>query len=79
MMVGFALFGLMRLKSYVPVPALWRWKRLAEQQGVAYAKTVAEAMNLKLERTIQRTGKIRAEQFSILSPGRKMGKQKGHD
>jgi hypothetical protein len=24
-----------------------RWKRLAEQQGVAYAKTVAEAMNLK--------------------------------
>jgi hypothetical protein len=26
-----------------------RWKRLAEQQGVAYAKTVAEAMNLKLD------------------------------
>ena len=26
-----------------------RWKRLAEQQGVAYAKTVAEAMKLKLE------------------------------
>jgi hypothetical protein len=26
-----------------------RWERLAEQQGVAYAKTVAEAMNLKLD------------------------------
>jgi uncharacterized protein (DUF1778 family) len=26
-----------------------RWKRLAERQGVAYAKTVAEAMNLKLD------------------------------
>src|SRR6476619_1560765 len=26
-----------------------RWKRLAEQQGVAYAKTVADAMNLKLD------------------------------
>jgi hypothetical protein len=26
-----------------------RWKRLAEQQGVAYAKTVVEAMNLKLD------------------------------
>ena len=25
------------------------WKRLAEQRGVAYAKTVAEAMNLKLD------------------------------
>jgi hypothetical protein len=26
-----------------------RWKRLAEQQSVAYAKTVAEAMKLKLD------------------------------
>jgi hypothetical protein len=26
-----------------------RWKRLAEQQGIAYAKTVAEAMKLKLD------------------------------
>jgi hypothetical protein len=25
------------------------WERLAEQQGVAYAKTVAEAMKLKLD------------------------------
>jgi hypothetical protein len=26
-----------------------RWDRLAEQQGIAYAKTVAKAMNLKLD------------------------------
>jgi hypothetical protein len=26
-----------------------RWRRLVEQHGVAYAKTVAEAMNLKLD------------------------------
>jgi hypothetical protein len=26
-----------------------RWKRLAEQQGIAYAKTVAQAMDLKLD------------------------------
>src|SRR6476660_1682525 len=26
-----------------------RWKRLAEQQGIAYAKTVAEAMDLDLD------------------------------
>jgi len=26
-----------------------RWDRLAEQQGIAYAKTVADAMNLKVD------------------------------
>jgi hypothetical protein len=26
-----------------------RWERLADQQGVAYARTVAEAMNLKVD------------------------------
>ena len=37
-----------RLQSY-RVMADERWKRLAEQQGVAYAKTVADAMNLKVD------------------------------
>src|SRR4029077_1801490 len=37
------------LSNLVEVMADERWKRLAEQQGVAYAKTVAEAMNLKLD------------------------------
>jgi hypothetical protein len=50
--------------------------RLAEQQGVAYAKTVAEAMNLKLDRTIQQTARNCAEQFSILSPGEKCQSKK---
>ena len=36
-------------KSLIEVMADERWKRLAEQQGVAYAKTVAEAMSLKLD------------------------------
>ena len=35
--------------NLIEVIAYERWKRLAEQQGVAYAKTVAEAMKLKLD------------------------------
>ncbi|MGC1321403.1 MAG: hypothetical protein WA849_04415 [Candidatus Udaeobacter sp.] len=34
---------------FIEVMADERWKRLAEQQGVAYAKTVAEAMKLKVD------------------------------
>jgi len=43
--------GLFRgsISNLIEVMADERWKRLAEQQGVAYAKTVAEAMNLKLD------------------------------
>jgi uncharacterized protein (DUF1778 family) len=37
------------VSNLIEIMADERWKRLAEQQGVAYAKTVAEAMNLKLE------------------------------
>src|SRR6476660_6177394 len=37
------------LSNLVEVMADERWKRLAEQQGVGYAKTVAEAMKLKLD------------------------------
>ena len=37
------------LSNLIEVMADERWKRLAEQQGVAYAKTAAEAMNLKLD------------------------------
>ena len=35
-----------RSVSNIEVMADERWKRLAEQQGIAYAKTVAEAMEL---------------------------------
>ena len=37
------------LSNLIEVMADERWERLVEQQGIAYAKTVAEAMNLKLD------------------------------
>ena len=37
------------VSNLVEVMADERWDRLAEQQGIAYAKTVAEAMDLKLD------------------------------
>ena len=44
---------------------------LAEQQGVAYAKTVAEAMNLELDADNPADREKLPGQFSILSPGEK--------
>ena len=37
------------ISNLIEIMADERWKRLAEQQGVAYAKTVAEAMGLKID------------------------------
>jgi len=37
------------VSNLIEVMADERWDALAEQQGVAYAKTVAEAMNLKVD------------------------------
>ena len=37
------------ISNLIEVMADERWDRLAEQQGIAYAKTVAEAMNLKID------------------------------
>src|SRR6476661_3446642 len=37
------------VSNLIEVMADERWERLVEQQGVAYAKTVAGAMNLKLD------------------------------
>ena len=37
------------VSNLIEVMADERWQRLAEQQGVAFAKTVAEAMNLNLD------------------------------
>src|SRR5262245_56763389 len=37
------------VSNLVEVMADERWERLVERQGVAYAKTVADAMNLKLD------------------------------
>ena len=59
------------VSNLIEVMADERWERLVEQQGVAYAKTVAEAMNLNSKWTIQQTARNCAGQFSILSPGEK--------
>ena len=37
------------VSNLIEVMADERWARLAEQQGIAYAKTVADAMNLKVD------------------------------
>jgi uncharacterized protein (DUF1778 family) len=37
------------VSNLIEVMADERWERLAEQQGIAYPKTVAEAMNLKVD------------------------------
>ena len=37
------------VSNLIEVMADERWKRLAEQQGIVYTKTVAEAMNLELD------------------------------
>jgi hypothetical protein len=54
-----------------------RWKRLAEQQGVAYAKTVAEAMNLKLDMDTPADRETLRRAILDLVARRKMPKQKG--
>jgi uncharacterized protein (DUF1778 family) len=37
------------VSNLIEIMADERWDRLADQQGIAYLKTVAEAMNLKLD------------------------------
>jgi uncharacterized protein (DUF1778 family) len=37
------------VSNLIEIMADERWERLVEQQGIAYAKTVAKAMNLKLD------------------------------
>ena len=37
------------VSNLIEVMADERWERLVEQQGIAFAKTVAEAMNLTLD------------------------------
>ena len=54
-----------------------RWKRLAEQQGVAYAKTVAEAMNLKIDADNPADREKLRRAVPDLVAGRKLRKHKG--
>jgi uncharacterized protein (DUF1778 family) len=66
------------VSNLIEVMADERWKRLAEQQGVAYAKTVAEAMNLKLDMDNPADREKLRRAVLDLVAGRKMPKQKGH-
>ena len=65
------------VSNLIEVMADERWERLAEQQGIAYAKTVADAMNLKLnmDNPADRE-KLRRAVLDLVA-GRGMPKQKG--
>jgi uncharacterized protein (DUF1778 family) len=65
------------LSNLIEVMADERWQWLAEQQGIAYAETVAEAMNLKLDMDNPADcEKLRRAVLDLVA-GRKMPKQKG--
>jgi hypothetical protein len=66
------------VSNLIEVMADERWVRLVEQQGVAYAKTVAEAMNLKLDMDNPADREKLRRAVLDLVAGRKMRKQKGH-
>ena len=66
------------LSNLIEVMADERWKRLAEQQGVAYTETVAEAMNLKLDADNPADREKLRRAVLDLVAGRRMRKQKGH-
>jgi uncharacterized protein (DUF1778 family) len=64
------------VSNLIEVMADERWKGLAEQQGVAYAKTVADAMNLNLDMdTPADREKLRRAILDLVA-GRKTPKQK---
>src|SRR5260370_38384052 len=65
------------VSNLIEVMADERWKRLVEQQGVAYAKTVAEAMNLKLDMDNPADREKLRRAVLDLVAGSKMPKQKG--
>jgi uncharacterized protein (DUF1778 family) len=66
------------VSNLIEVMADERWERLAEQQGIAYAKTVAEAMKLKLDMNNPADReKLRRAVLDLVAGG-KMRKQKAH-
>ena len=65
------------VSNLIEVMADERWERLVEQQGVAYANTIAEAMNLKLDMDNPADREKLRRAVLDLVAGRKMPKQKG--
>jgi uncharacterized protein (DUF1778 family) len=66
------------VSNLIEVMADERWKRLAEQEGVAYAKTVADAMGLKIDADNPADRQKFRRAVLDLVAGRKMPKQKRH-
>ena len=67
------------VSNLIEVMADERWKRLAEQQGITYAKTVAEAMKLKLDMDNPADREKLRRAVLDLVAGRNMRKEKGFD
>jgi uncharacterized protein (DUF1778 family) len=65
------------VSNLIEVMANERWERLVEQQGVAYAKTVAQAMNLKVDMDNPADREKLRRAVLDLVAGRKMGNKKG--
>ena len=67
------------VSNLIEVMADERWERLAEQHGIAYAKTVAEALNLKVDMDSPADrGKLRRAVLELVAE-RKGRKQKRRD
>ena len=66
------------VSNLIEIMADERWERLAEQQGVAYAKTVAAAMNLELDADNPADREKLRRAVLDLVTGRKMPRQKRH-
>ena len=66
------------VSNLIEVMADERWERLVEQQGVAYANTIAGAMNLKLDMDNPADRERLRRAVLDLVGGRKMPKHKGY-
>ena len=66
------------VSNLIEVMANERWERLVEQRGVAYAKTDADAMNLKLDADNPADREKLRRAVLDLVVGGKMRKQKRH-
>jgi uncharacterized protein (DUF1778 family) len=64
------------VSNLVEIMADERWERLVEQQGVAYAKIVAEAMNLKVDMDNPADREKLRRAVLDLVAGKKMRRQK---
>src|SRR5215468_6980139 len=67
------------VSNLIEVMADERWERLAEQQGIAYAKTVAEALNLKVDMDSPADRDKLRRAVPELVAEKKRPKQKRHD